>query len=179
MDVVSDPQTFFSYNHQLAYFHLNHTLPSNFWITQGYGLSSTSQLNAFDAALLVAGIGHINLLTYSSIIPLHAVYKADSISIPPGSQTGIIQALEYGTLGEQIATGLAVAHADEYFVVYEAHGKTSEHELRKLLVEQITEALEARSAVAEQILIVSQEAIVDRKFGCSTTNIVFEPKTYV
>ncbi len=51
-------------------------LPKHFFLTAGKGEASTG-LNAFDAALLDAGIGDTNLIKMSSILPPAA------IEIPP------------------------------------------------------------------------------------------------
>ncbi len=47
-------------------------LPTRFFLTSGFGEAST-ELNAFDAALLDAGIGDCNLVKMSSILPPGAI----------------------------------------------------------------------------------------------------------
>ena len=78
-----------------------------------YSLAAASaegehELTAFDKALLKAGVGNVNLLRVSSILPPNAVYEA-RLDIPPGSLVPIA----YGTLvcteiGAHIAAAVAV-----------------------------------------------------------------------
>jgi arginine decarboxylase len=59
------------------------TLPTRFFLTSGWGEAST-ELNAFDAALLRAGIGDTNLVRMSSIIPPGA-QEIESYTFAKGS----------------------------------------------------------------------------------------------
>jgi hypothetical protein len=45
-------------------------VPSRFFVTSGKGINKTSELNAFDLALLQAGIGEQNLVNVSSVLPI-------------------------------------------------------------------------------------------------------------
>jgi len=47
-------------------------VPTKFFITHSSAVSETSDLNAFDKALLKAGIGELNLVSVSSVIPIGA-----------------------------------------------------------------------------------------------------------
>ena len=47
-------------------------VPSRFFITHSSAVSRTSDLNAFDRALISAGIGEQNLVSVSSVIPKNA-----------------------------------------------------------------------------------------------------------
>ncbi|MCX5860916.1 MAG: arginine decarboxylase, pyruvoyl-dependent [Desulfomonile sp.] len=58
-------------------------LPRHFFLTSGSGEAST-ELNAFDAALLSAGIGDTNLIRLSSILPPGAQEIAP-LELPKGS----------------------------------------------------------------------------------------------
>lgn len=58
-------------------------LPKRFFLTAGYGDASTT-LNAFDAALLRAGVGDTNLIKLSSILPPSAQY-IEHYEYPKGS----------------------------------------------------------------------------------------------
>jgi arginine decarboxylase len=59
------------------------TLPKHFFLVSGSGESST-ELNAFDAALLGAGIGDTNLIRLSSILPPGA-REIEPFELPKGS----------------------------------------------------------------------------------------------
>jgi arginine decarboxylase len=58
-------------------------LPTRFFLTSGSGDAST-ELNAFDAALLVARVGDTNLIKLSSILPPGA-QQIDPFELPKGS----------------------------------------------------------------------------------------------
>ncbi|MBI4962167.1 MAG: arginine decarboxylase, pyruvoyl-dependent [Desulfomonile tiedjei] len=58
-------------------------LPKRFFLTSGFGEASTD-LNAFDAALLQAGIGDTNLIKLSSILPPGAE-EVEPFPLPKGS----------------------------------------------------------------------------------------------
>ncbi len=71
-------------------------LPKHFFLTSGKGDAST-HLNAFDAALLDAGVGDTNLIKMSSILP-PAATQVNSHNYPKGS----FVPLAYGDLVNDI-----------------------------------------------------------------------------
>jgi arginine decarboxylase len=82
-------------------------LPKRFFLVSGKGDASTD-LNAFDAALLEAGVGNTNLIKLSSILPPGAK-EIDSYTFPPGS----FVPLAYGEVsssepGAHISAAIAV-----------------------------------------------------------------------
>jgi arginine decarboxylase len=82
-------------------------LPTKFFLTSGVGEAST-ELNAFDAALLDAKIGNTNLIKLSSILPPGCI-EIEPYELPKGSMVP----LAYGELthsepGIQISASVAV-----------------------------------------------------------------------
>ncbi len=82
-------------------------LPNRYFLTTGWG-EATNELNAFDAALLKAGVGDTNLVKMSSILPPSAE-QVESYTFPKGA----LVHLAYGSIsssrpGELISTALAV-----------------------------------------------------------------------
>lgn len=82
-------------------------LPTKFFLTSGFGEAST-ELNAFDAALLNAKIGNTNLIKLSSILPPGCV-EIGPYELPKGS----LVPLAYGELissepGTLISASVAV-----------------------------------------------------------------------
>ena len=82
-------------------------LPTKFFLTSGFGEAST-ELNAFDAALLNAKIGNTNLIKLSSILPPGCV-EIEPYALPKGSMVP----LAYGELtssvpGTRISAAVAV-----------------------------------------------------------------------
>ena len=154
-------------------------IPTEFWITNGFGESNISPLSAFDIALKKAEIGHVNLVPYSSIIPRFAKLRLDPIKIYPGSETGVIIASQSGVKGENIIAGLAVAPHSEYYVVYETHEKNkSENEVVKNLLDSIQEALKIRGQENLDTFLTVKNKKITKKFGAIITAIVFNPVSY-
>jgi arginine decarboxylase len=61
-------------------------IPTRFFVTSGKGINKTSELNAFDLALLQAGIGEQNLVSVSSVLPI-GVRQVDRLPIARGAIT--------------------------------------------------------------------------------------------
>jgi arginine decarboxylase len=90
-------------------------LPKRFFITSGRALSAVSKLNAFDQALMNAGIAHCNLVPVSSIIPKGSV-KIDYYNIEAGAITfGSWLRLSMEAL---IEAGYKVVIGEEHINVY-------------------------------------------------------------
>lgn len=122
------------------------------------------ELTSFDNALLKAGIGNVNLLRVSSILPPHAVYEK-TLTIPPGSLVPVA----FGSLvcnepGAKIAAAVAVgigAGAGDFGVIMEFAGhcgcQDAEHRVREMIVEAFRyremELGEVRVAVVEHRVI--------------------------
>lgn len=84
-------------------------LPKGFFITGAKASNSTSIANAFDAALLNAGIGQCNLVEVSSIIPPNAKQVHRPIEIPAGIIVFTILARKDGKSEEPIGAGIGWA----------------------------------------------------------------------
>lgn len=104
------------------------------------------KLTAFDRALLDAGIGNLNLIKVSSILPPQCDFIEEGFEVPPGSLTPTA----YGSLmsdqpGEVIsaAIGLGFAH-DDYGVIMEFTGHGSKEEAEERVANMVREAFEIR-----------------------------------
>ena len=97
-------------------------------------------LNAFDNALLAAGIGNVNLVRVSSILPPGAKY-VEALQIPPGSLVPTAYCTCTSAVpGERITAAVAVGLSRDSFGVimeYEGTGKREEAEA------EVTRMLEA------------------------------------
>ncbi len=83
-------------------------IPSRFFVTSGRAINKTSELNAFDLALLKAGIGEQNLVSVSSILP-NGIKQIERKPIPMGAVTHCVLARHAGGEGEVISAGIAYA----------------------------------------------------------------------
>jgi len=101
--------------------------PTKYFLVSGASEGYTL-LNAFDGALLRAGIGNTNIIKMSSIVPPHC-QRISPIALPPGALIpAAYAAITSDMPGEIISAGVAVAlPADEnqngLIMEYSAKGK--------------------------------------------------------
>ena len=82
--------------------------PTQYFLVSGASDGYTP-LNAFDGALLQAGIGNTNIIKMSSIVPPHC-QRISPIALPPGALvSAAYAALTSDVPGEIISAGIAVA----------------------------------------------------------------------
>ena len=115
---------------------------------------------AFDKALLKAGIGNVNLIRVSSILPPGTVYES-RLEIPLGSLVPIA----YGRLvctetGAQIAAAVAVgigAEAGDFGVIMEFAGHCGRQDAERRVREMVTEAFQHRGMKLAEIKVAAVE----------------------
>lgn len=141
--------------------------PSKFTLLAGSAEGPT-RLNAFDNALLKAGIGNVNLVRVSSILPPGAELY-DALEIVPGS----LMPTAYGTVtseveGETIAAAVAVGIGErrQYGVIMEFSGRCGRDEAEERVAEMAREAFKSRDRELKQLLIRATEHRVER-IGCA------------
>jgi arginine decarboxylase len=140
--------------------------PQKFSLVVGVAEGKT-KLTAFDKALLVAGIGNLNLIKLSSILPPRISYE-DRLDIPPGS----LVPTAYSSIisdkpGELIAAaiGIGMASEDDYGVIMEFSGRNSKKEAEDRIRDMLYEAFENRHLPLNNIWIKAVEHRV-KKVGC-------------
>jgi arginine decarboxylase len=140
-------------------------IPQKFTLVAG-GAEGKTELNAFDNALLASGVGNMNLLRVSSILPPYAVLTADFV-MPPGS----LLPIAYGSLtsdqpGELIAAAVAVGiAADSFGVIMEFSGRCSGKEAEDAVKKMVEEAFTSRNIKLEKVLAKAAEHRVEG-IGC-------------
>src|SRR3990172_8375204 len=87
-------------------------MPRKFFVTSGKAVSKVSDLNAFDEALLNAGIGEQNLVSVSSILPV-GIKQVKRREIRMGAITHTVLAQQRGGEGEMISAGIAYGFRDD------------------------------------------------------------------
>lgn len=118
-------------------------------------------LNAFDGALLAAGIGNLNLLRVSSILPPGCVLDGD-FSIPAGSLTPTA----YGSLisetpGTVIAAAIGLGFsADDYGVIMEFAGRCGRAEAEERVGLMVREAFSMREKALASLHVRGVEITV-------------------
>ncbi|MBE3583133.1 MAG: arginine decarboxylase, pyruvoyl-dependent [Limnochordaceae bacterium] len=140
--------------------------PTKFTLVAG-SAEANSRLNAFDNALLAAGIGNLNLVRVSSILPPGAT-RVDTLNIAPGS----LVPTAYGTItsdtpGELIAAAVGVGRqADGYGVIMEFSGKCSREEAEATVAQMVRDAFARRGLELTELLVKGAEHRVER-IGCA------------
>jgi len=140
--------------------------PTKFTLVVGSGEGDT-RLTAFDKALLAAGIGNLNLVRVSSIVPPGAEY-VEKLEIPPGSLTPTAYGVEVSDVeGELIAAAIGAGFSDESFgMIMEFEGKCTKEEAEEKIRQMIREAFEARGLQVRRMMVRGIEHRV-KKVGCA------------
>lgn len=141
--------------------------PHKFTVMAG-SAEGPSRLNAFDNALLTAGIGNLNLLRVSSILPPGAEETA-RFEMPPGS----LVPTAYGTItsdqpGALIAAAVAVGTGgpDDYGVIMEFSGHCSREEAAREVERMARDAFRQRNRQIERVIVRAVEHRVEA-IGCA------------
>jgi arginine decarboxylase len=150
-------------------------IPSEFFVTSSSAVSSVSALNAFDRALITAGIGEQNLVSVSSVIPVGAV-PAERKDMPMGAVTHCVLAQMRGCEGETISAGIAYAMRMDGNGGYVAEGHLhgSEDSLREDLRWKMKEMGRIRDLELGEISFATRELkIPTDNYGCCIAALVF------
>lgn len=140
--------------------------------TAGHAEGGTS-LNAFDNALLAAGIGNINLIKVSSILPPE-VPVIELPKIKPGALIPTAYAAMTSEVpGEAIAAAVGYAIPDDPAkngVIMEFHGHTTRQEAERQIRAMLDEAFRVRGEPIREMRVVATEHTVER-IGCALAAI--------
>ena len=148
-------------------------LPNTLSLVAGSGEGS-NPLNAFDRALLNAGVGNLNLIKISSIVPP----KVDIIPLPK-IPMGSLVPIAYGyhtsdVKGETIGAAVSVALPKDKELcglIMEYEGVCSKREAENKVIEMAKEGFEMRGWEIDKIISISSEHTVE-KVGCAFAGAV-------
>lgn len=156
-------------------------LPKKFFVVGGKAVSFESQLNAFDQALMDAGIAQYNIVPVSSIIPPGAA-EVPKVDLTPGSVLFSVLARMDGVGGETISAGVAWGWAKRpdglsYGLVAEARGYKGARALREELEAKVREMARARGMEVGEVKhrIETIEAVPRGAYGCVVVAFVYLP----
>lgn len=144
--------------------------PKKYKIVAGSAEGSTL-LNAFDNALLKAGIGNVNLLRISSILPPDSVYVPD-LFLPPGA----LVPTAYGHVssdnkGEIIAACIGIGLSENSFgVIMEYAAVGSREQAEGSVRRMLSDAFALRELTLADVKLASTEHVVD-KIGCAFAGV--------
>ena len=150
-------------------------IPKEFFITSGKALSEVSDLNAFDLALLHAGIEEQNLVAVSSIIPPEAK-EVPKTRLPMGAVTHCVLAQMRGKGGDRISAGIGYAFRKDGNGGYvaESHIFGGPEAVRNDLIRKVKEMERIRGIELGEPEIISETIDVpEGQYGCCVASLVF------
>ncbi|MGE5381614.1 MAG: pyruvoyl-dependent arginine decarboxylase [Methylocystaceae bacterium] len=141
-------------------------MPKKYFVSAGAAEGKT-ELTAFDKALLQAGVGNVNMLRVSSILPPDCVYDPGLV-LPPGSLVPIA----YGYViseepGDRIAAavGVGIKH-NSFGVIMEFSGHCTKEEAEAQVTAMVEEAFAVRGLHLDEVKVAAAEHIVEQT-GCA------------
>ncbi len=145
--------------------------PNALWVTAGAAEGST-ELNAFDNALLAAGIGDLNLIKVSSVVPAGARVLDGSPEIAPGSLVPTVYSeVHSDTAGETICAALGIGIGkDSHGMIFEHHA-TSRDVAERVVAGMVEEGFARRGLPLERLIVRVAEHRVER-VGCAVAAVV-------
>lgn len=142
-------------------------IPTTFTLVAG-AAEGPSRLNAFDNALLVAGIGDLNLVKISSVLPA-GVTERPTVEATPGALVPTAYgAVESQNKGERIAAAVAVGLPgdDGNGLIFEYSARTSAEEAERAVRAMVEAAFAQRGRPLKELRSKAVEHVVE-SMGCA------------
>lgn len=148
-------------------------IPDGFFLTAG-NAEGEEPLTAFDGALIAAGIGDVNLVRVSSILPPGA-RPLTATALPPGALVPIAYGYTWSDEpGTTIAAAVAVGIPEpgQPGVIVEHSGRGSREEMEAIVRAMVKEtfARRGRPQPAQVLVRSAQHQVV--KVGCAFAGLV-------
>lgn len=145
--------------------------PNALWLTAGSAEGST-ELNAFDNALLDAEIGNLNLVRVSSIVPKGARFLEAAPTIEPGSLVPTVYSIMTSdTAGETVCAALGIGIGrDSHGMIFEYHANSREV-AERVVRGMVEEGFARRRLPLERVTVTVAEHRVER-LGCAIAAVV-------
>jgi len=149
-------------------------MPTRYFLASGASDGYTP-LNAFDGALLKAGIGNTNIVKMSSIVPPHCKLVAP-IALPPGALVPTAYAAITSDIpGEIISAGIAVALPEDenhngLIMEYSAKGERAK--IEEIVRNMAMEGMKLRGWKIKDLKSIAIEYKV-KKIGAALAAVVF------
>jgi arginine decarboxylase len=145
--------------------------PDALWVTAASAEGDT-ELNAFDNALLSAGIGNLNLIKVSSVIPRGARIIERPPAIPAGTLVPAVYSVHSSAVhGETISSTVGLGFSEDSFGMIFEHGSGSADSSERVVREMVAEAFDRRGMELADIVVRSAEHRV-RHVGCTVAAVV-------
>jgi arginine decarboxylase len=152
-------------------------IPQKFFVTSGRAISEVTDLNAFDRALINAGIGEQNIVDVSSVLPV-GIKQVNRQKLPMGAITHCVLAQMRGGEGETIAAGIAYGFRDDGHGGYvaEGHGYMNGRAMKKILEWKMEEMVKLRGVNLVSIRYKIEELSIPMdNYGACVAALVFIP----
>jgi len=149
--------------------------PNCFFLVAGHASGPTS-LNAFDAALIKAGVGDLNLIRLSSILPPDC-HRIDPLRIPQGSliPCAYAQQMFYGP-GRVISAAVGVGvpkDPTQAGLIMECHNIDVPLEETEASVKQmVIDGMNFRERAIQDVLVVGSEHTLSDSWGAVFAGVV-------
>jgi len=146
--------------------------PNCIWPTAG-DAEGVTELNAFDNALLQAGIGNLNLIKVSSIVP-DGVARLDvrPADLEPGALVPTVYTVRTSdTPGDVVAAAVGIGlRRDGHGMIFENTGGSREA-VEDTVRRMVREGFAQRGMELDELLVFSSEHKVER-IGCAIAAVV-------
>ena len=135
-----------------------------------------TKLNAFDNALLKAGIGNANLVKLSSVVPPDIEWLSEPPSFPLGSVIFVVLShIESDAHGKKISAAVGVGLCrNEGGLIYEFSGECDGEEAMETVKRMVEEGFAVRNWKLSELKIAVAEHSVEKN-GCALAGVVFFP----
>ena len=148
-------------------------MPTRYFLASGASDGYTP-LNAFDGALLQAGIGNTNIVKMSSIVPPHCKLVAP-IALPPGALVPTAYAaITSDVPGEIISAGIAVAlpeDENQNGLIMEYSAKGERAKIKEIVRNMAMEGMMLRGWKIKDLKLIAIEYKV-KKIGAALAAVV-------
>jgi arginine decarboxylase len=146
--------------------------PNLLWTTIGHAEGET-KLNAFDNALIAAGIGDWNLVKVTSVAPAAARF----IDVRPDAASGsvvpvVLAAIQSDHPGERLTASIAIGRGNgSHGMIMEASGPGEPAEMETIVQRMLDESFMRRGLELETVTVRSVSHTVE-KVGASVAAVV-------
>jgi arginine decarboxylase len=143
------------------------TAPEILWPTLGHAEGETP-LNAFDNALVAAGIGQWNLVKVTSIAPPGAQVVDVPVGAAPGTLVpAVLASITSSRPGEQVTSCIGIGiNREGHGMIMEHSGAGTPAEMEAIVRGMIDEALARRGLTPEETIVRSVSHTVERVGSC-------------
>jgi arginine decarboxylase len=146
--------------------------PNVLWFTHGTGEGET-KLNAFDNALVAAGIGQFNLVKVTSVAPELAALSPSPLDIEAGCVVpAVLASAQSSQPGEVITASVGIGFGKgSHGMIMEHAGPGHPEDMEPIVRRMIDESFARRGLTLEEVVVRSSTHCVER-MGAAVTAVV-------